>query len=69
MPTVVSFAGAKPVRVAETQDQVLEAFTKSDGAPFPLELLSGGRVYVNPAAVVSWHTADETISPGRLDPN
>jgi hypothetical protein len=65
MPTHIYFAGAGVyVKVDDDPGQVAKAFTSAAGLPFRLAC-EGGRdeVYVNPATVAFWSTAESSPEP------
>ena len=69
MTTLINFTGnGLSLRVAQSMEEVLEAMSRAQGQPFPLDLEKGGQVFINPANVACWQDLVESISPGRLDP-
>ena len=60
-PTVIKVSGQRGdfVPVVEDVEAVTSAFNGSHGPPFPVELATGGRVYINPPRVAYWYEATE----------
>lgn len=69
MPTDIYFAGDNMrVTVDEDPGQVAEAFSSAGGVPFRLTGRGGDdEIYVNPAMVAFWGTAEPGREPEHLE--
>lgn len=70
VPTHIHFAAENArVTVDEAPEEVAQAFTSAEGAPFRLTRQGGhGAVYVNPSTVAFWTDSDRSSEPFQPEP-